>query len=184
MHRRGVLVMALTSAMLLTTTATSANAQSTKTPKFDPKDACSLPSPKEIKRLFGGAVTVQTTDPKPRGICLFSVSTEGDHTGGILWSIVEWRRGDPGPIRDPVAAVARAVDPDIAGGVNVEELSSIGKQAYLYPNDGFLYVVANKNFAFRLFWDTTPDSGQQMPLSNKDTGAMLDLARTIVKRAS
>lgn len=183
-HRRGVLVLGLISAVVLSTSA-SATVRDAKAPRFNQKDACSLPTTKDIKRLFGGAVTVLSSEPNPKTICLFGVAPEGDRPGGELWSVVDWRRGDDRPSRDAYDAVARAVDPDIAGGLTVEELAGLGKQAYLYPNDGSLFVVVNKDFAFHLFWDPNDDS--QQPVSSgtaKDTRALLDLARTIVKRAS
>ncbi len=160
-------------------TGTAALAAPTK--RVDAKDACTLLGVSKVQRAFGGPVKTQRGGPLPTAVCYYLVGTDPARApGGTLTATIEYRKGDR-DATNAIEAVERVVDPDVAGGVEVEALGGVGKDAYVYPDDGQLIVAATRTLAFRLLW---APAGQSAALTPETRRALLRLAKDTVKRAS
>jgi hypothetical protein len=148
--------------------------------KVSLKNACTLLATANVKQVFGGdRVRAQRAGPLPTHVCYY-LSASGREQVGTLTATIEYRKGDD-TAPNAVQAVEGVVDPDVAGGVNVEAVDGVGKLAYLYVDDGAIVAAANKALGFRLIW---APGGQPAPMDAKTRKALIRLAKEVVKRAA
>lgn len=147
--------------------------------RVNPKDACTLLAAKKVHGAFGGSRTrASRAGPLPTLVCYYLVA-DGLAEVGTLTATIDYRKGDD-TAPNATQAIEGIVDPDVAGGVNVEAIEGVGKLAYLYPDDGQIVAAANKALGFRLLW---APGGQAAPLDAKTRKALVRLAKDVVKRA-
>jgi hypothetical protein len=170
---------ALVVCCVCTFASTSALAKPKK-PKVEPidtQDGCTLFFTSKVEAAFGTPVVLQ-----PDGRVCYALVGADPYTapGGAVTAVIEYTKGDESA-PDAFEAVQRIVDPDVAGGVQVETLKGIGKLAYLYPDDGSILVAPNKRVAFRLMWSTP--ANQLTALTPESRQALIRMARDTVKRS-
>lgn len=151
-----------------------------KGPKIKINDACTILSPKQVAKAFGGPAK-----PKVSLIggqdCNYPVGVDPNTLPGGTLSTEQLFPNLLAPVSDAPAAVEDTHAIDTLSGDQLTDVTHLGIEAYINYTKGILLVAAKKKYAFSVTWH--PASVTHGTITVAEGKKLITLAKDIVKRA-